>query len=146
GLEFIGCGLETEQTLYPGTKQNAVMGLGAEVVTTRLNCPHTVAGIVESGKEDHRNTSGARSVLDAATDFKACGTIVHSKRSGRHRNVQDTEIRLPAKTECECRRTIFRGHHPIAEIPELLHNDLDVRGDIVSNQYQRRRLILVVRP
>jgi len=108
--------------------------LGKKVVAAGLDTANAVARVVERGDEYHWNSRGARIALDAAANLETGGAIVDAEIPGRHRHIEYAEIRMMLEGRRNRRRSVDGRYRLVAEAVQLVEQQLDVGGNVVSNE------------
>ena len=137
-LERVGRGLELEQTANARAEHEAVVRLREEIVAARLDRLDAIGRVVERGHEDDGHALRARIALDAPAHLEARGPVVDAEVARRHRDVEDAEVRAMLETRRKRRRAVRRGNRAEPQHVQLIEQKLDVRRDVVGDEYQRR--------
>ena len=84
------------------------------------------------------NITGIREVrgiaLDAAAHLESGGPVVDAEVAGRHRHVEDAEIGMMLEGRRYRGRSIDGGYRLVTEAVQLIEQQLDVGGNVVSNE------------
>ncbi len=148
-LERVGRGLELEQAADARAEHQAVVRLGEEVVAARLDRLDTIGRVVQRRDEDDRNALRARIALDPPADLEPGRPVVHAEVAGRHRHVEDAQVRPTLEAHRQRRRAIRRRERAKSQHVELVEQQLHVRRHVVGDENQRgvrgRAVVLHVR-
>ena len=77
--------------------------------------------------------------LDAAANLESGGSGIHAKVAGRHRHVEDAEIRRMLEAGRDRGRSVVRRDGAIAECVQLVEQQLDVGRNVIGNEDDWRR-------
>ncbi|MNF62660.1 hypothetical protein D3C84_443440 [compost metagenome] len=119
------------QSLDLGFQDHPVVGLGEEVIATRLQAAHQGLVLGERGEEDDRHQGFARQLLDPARRLEA----VHHRHQGIHQH----QLRLFRLEQRNGLTAIGGGQGAVALAVDYGGEQQPVRRIVLGNQDRQRR-------